>query len=66
MPRKTEHGDRPVRLVIVLASMRPRPDAAENRDGKGRHREGVRASMRPRPDAAENLPPDGSFGAFFL
>ena len=38
-----------------LASMRPRPDAAENRQVQ---REGlvgpVRASMRPRPDAAEN------------
>ena len=35
--------------------MRPRPDAAENRDVLNR---GVRqsrvASMRPRPDAAEN------------
>ena len=43
--------------VVVLASMRPRPDAAENEvhtvtveatDGA--------ASMRPRPDAAENAP----------
>ena len=38
----------------ALASMRPRPDAAENslrRPGSGR---GAHASMRPRPDAAEN------------
>ena len=40
------------------ASMRPRPDAAENRaapdDGPVR---AAVASMRPRPDAAENRPP---------
>ena len=38
------------------ASMRPRPDAAENaRDRQGARR-GREASMRPRPDAAENDP----------
>ena len=38
------------------ASMRPRPDAAENA-GSARSRRGRRgASMRPRPDAAENTP----------
>ena len=37
------------------ASMRPRPDAAENADvAAGAVRRGI-ASMRPRPDAAENL-----------
>ena len=53
MPRKTiaqsrlaEGGDH--------ASMRPRPDAAENRVHAGRGRAGLHASMRPRPDAAEN------------
>ncbi len=54
MPRKTARalaGSAPG----VEASMRPRPDAAENR-GRGL-RPGCRrrASMRPRPDAAENL-----------
>ena len=37
-----------------VASMRPRPDAAENPSGCALSREGQRASMRPRPDAAEN------------
>ena len=39
-----------------VASMRPRPDAAENdrRDPRGGGE--CRASMRPRPDAAENAP----------
>ena len=38
-----------------LASMRPRPDAAENPCFYARARSGSRsASMRPRPDAAEN------------
>ena len=35
MPRKT-HGSRRVRGVILLASMRPRPDAAENPGEHGR------------------------------
>ena len=41
-----------------VASMRPRPDAAENlrrREGKAG---GPHASMRPRPDAAENVKPE--------
>ena len=39
------------------ASMRPRPDAAENgSDLIRRHGEACVASMRPRPDAAENVP----------
>ena len=39
----------------ALASMRPRPDAAENRGpGRGPLSGAVAASMRPRPDAAEN------------
>ena len=54
MPRKTS---RPGEYFALEgeASMRPRPDAAENAQGAarlpGRHRA---ASMRPRPDAAEN------------
>ena len=39
------------------ASMRPRPDAAENRPRRRlRGRPDRAASMRPRPDAAENRP----------
>ena len=53
MPRKT----RDFRLGGIerhAASMRPRPDAAENPSGRTiRYRVGP-ASMRPRPDAAEN------------
>ena len=53
MPRKTlapggAGGRGPV------ASMRPRPDAAENREGYRLGFFGDPASMRPRPDAAEN------------
>ena len=36
------------------ASMRPRPDAAENAGPRATPRGGFFASMRPRPDAAEN------------
>ena len=55
MPRKTT-SFAATAMRREKASMRPRPDAAENvgvgaRDAR-RHR---RASMRPRPDAAENL-----------
>ena len=53
MPRKTydlyrldPHEDR--------ASMRPRPDAAENHVKTSIRHGNVPASMRPRPDAAEN------------
>ena len=58
MPRKTTLHLR-VRARLRGASMRPRPDAAEN-VGAGEGGEVVRgsASMRPRPDAAEN----GNFG----
>ena len=39
----------------LRASMRPRPDAAENGGLRAGERTGSeRASMRPRPDAAEN------------
>ena len=37
-----------------MASMRPRPDAAENLMGIAQHGQRRVASMRPRPDAAEN------------
>ena len=46
---------RPTRARVDVASMRPRPDAAEN---DGAHVYGdvpLVASMRPRPDAAENV-----------
>ena len=40
----------------LTASMRPRPDAAENVGAGGEHGpDSCRASMRPRPDAAENV-----------
>ena len=43
------------RAAWTPASMRPRPDAAENqRDDLPAGREAQPASMRPRPDAAEN------------
>ena len=54
MPRKT-FLRAPFPLLLRPASMRPRPDAAENgcpeAVAAGKFR---RASMRPRPDAAEN------------
>ena len=56
MPRKTAAAVFRVAMVKV-ASMRPRPDAAENiryrRPSRTARTEA--ASMRPRPDAAENL-----------
>ena len=54
MPRKTLIVCQ-VRLVHGCASMRPRPDAAENA-GEAARANGnpILASMRPRPDAAEN------------
>ena len=46
---------RGVREQAAAASMRPRPDAAENRRARRGHGGPVLcASMRPRPDAAEN------------
>ena len=57
MPRKTwirSAAD----LAALDASMRPRPDAAENPVLDVRALAQARASMRPRPDAAENLPRD--------
>ena len=59
MPRKTfvEPDDLP---ADGSASMRPRPDAAENLDQRRAHRGGLdAASMRPRPDAAENRVAEG-------
>ena len=53
MPRKTRTGDMEGRRQS-RASMRPRPDAAENPPARDRRVEAVGASMRPRPDAAEN------------
>ena len=53
MPRKTPAGGGKV-PAGTFASMRPRPDAAEN-GNKARPASGeYEASMRPRPDAAEN------------
>ena len=55
MPRKTlEYRIAP--FGWREASMRPRPDAAENRGFLFRGKLGLAASMRPRPDAAENPP----------
>ena len=53
MPRKTRAGLQapPARS---LASMRPRPDAAENSASSPFATTSDAASMRPRPDAAEN------------
>ena len=56
MPRKTTETPEARRARLTRASMRPRPDAAENLDCSQYHR--IRhssASMRPRPDAAENV-----------
>ena len=69
MPRKTSGP--PINESIWPmrdASMRPRPDAAENRGAAAKQLAAIAASMRPRPDAAENtveqgrrLPPPGRF-----
>ena len=53
MPRKTKKQPSEFQLR-KQASMRPRPDAAENQRAKDERGEGEHASMRPRPDAAEN------------
>ena len=58
MPRKTQARDAALD-ALERASMRPRPDAAENpHEGQPMPLLPL-ASMRPRPDAAENSP----FGA---
>ena len=55
MPRKTRIDRVEPGRIDRVASMRPRPDAAENRPGRARGRGQLEAaSMRPRPDAAEN------------
>ena len=41
--------------LLDAASMRPRPDAAENGLRRRHRRRHEGASMRPRPDAAENV-----------
>ena len=53
MPRKTSDA-RPSAGGDCHASMRPRPDAAENVLGDPVQPHLDAASMRPRPDAAEN------------
>ena len=54
MPRKTD-SLKDVARDLLEASMRPRPDAAENAKIKAMRAAGEKlASMRPRPDAAEN------------
>ena len=53
MPRKTSRSPAPSRSS-PRASMRPRPDAAENEGQPGMLDAVDVASMRPRPDAAEN------------
>ena len=54
MPRKTNCGRAARRGPARAASMRPRPDAAENARIVGAGLANMPASMRPRPDAAEN------------
>ena len=56
MPRKT-HVRRGAHPAAVEASMRPRPDAAENGECLEVLYRLTAASMRPRPDAAENATP---------
>ena len=61
MPRKTVRlAARPA--TVNRASMRPRPDAAENFLHPLHQSGRAAASMRPRPDAAENVVglPDGT------
>ena len=53
MPRKTQ-GARRIAGDRRGASMRPRPDAAENALPASARARLEAASMRPRPDAAEN------------
>ena len=53
MPRKTD-GPAAEEAVDDRASMRPRPDAAENEGNMNKSSSAFDASMRPRPDAAEN------------
>ena len=53
MPRKTGRAVAGLE-ASPMASMRPRPDAAENGVHALDRRRVVEASMRPRPDAAEN------------
>ena len=49
------HGSRADAETALAASMRPRPDAAENLDHRRAGTRQLGASMRPRPDAAENI-----------
>ena len=61
MPRKTVPPRAALRWLRA-ASMRPRPDAAENERREVELDVALAASMRPRPDAAENggdAPPGG-------
>ena len=53
MPRKTTM-QQILANIEAVASMRPRPDAAENRSARTTSTRAAVASMRPRPDAAEN------------
>ena len=53
MPRKTLLTPCQ-RAHTLVASMRPRPDAAENASDNAYRLRTNTASMRPRPDAAEN------------
>ena len=62
MPRKTLRGPL-ARREPRPASMRPRPDAAENGDPFNWPPFGRPASMRPRPDAAENADAVAVYGA---
>ena len=63
MPRKTVLNDLPSGWDWNDASMRPRPDAAENPVQDKTREEDHAASMRPRPDAAENQTRSGAASA---
>ena len=62
MPRKTHGGEVELGLAAE-ASMRPRPDAAENASCAPACAGTQAASMRPRPDAAENGAGGDALGA---
>ena len=65
MPRKTSLRGLNAQ-VTGLASMRPRPDAAENLGVDDAGHGPREASMRPRPDAAENRGDRGRHGGVVL
>ena len=65
MPRKTYRSLEGGRK-LTAASMRPRPDAAENQALQDDVFDEFPASMRPRPDAAENDTSDEELHRHFV